>query len=399
MLPHGTGKDVRVAVFAEGEKAREAEEAGADSSAPPTSPTKIEERLRRLRRRDRDARPDGHRRQARPRPRPARADAEPEDGHGHLRRRARPSATRRPASSSTAPTAARTSTSRSARRASTSARCSRTTPRSSRRSSARSRPPRRAATSSTITLTTTMGPGIHVDPTQHPRHRRGARGGSCSPRPSFSVTRARRRRQPAAAHAAEDRPRWAQEARPALCSEPASVRARSFQEEMTMLKSDKERVVAELTERLRSTETLIVADYRGLTNARARRRCATQLLEHGARFTVVKNTLTRRAAEAGRRGRAARAARGPDRDRVRRGRRRPGRGREGARATRRRRRRSSRSAAGMLEGEPIDGRRGRGAREAAAGRRAARPARRRDRRAADAASSACSPRRSATSSG
>jgi large subunit ribosomal protein L1 len=30
MLPHGTGKDVRVAVCAEGEKAREAEEAGAD---------------------------------------------------------------------------------------------------------------------------------------------------------------------------------------------------------------------------------------------------------------------------------------------------------------------------------------------------------------------------------
>jgi len=30
MLPHGTGKQVRVAVFAEGEKAKEAEEAGAD---------------------------------------------------------------------------------------------------------------------------------------------------------------------------------------------------------------------------------------------------------------------------------------------------------------------------------------------------------------------------------
>jgi large subunit ribosomal protein L1 len=30
MLPHGTGKEVRVAVFADGEKAREAEEAGAD---------------------------------------------------------------------------------------------------------------------------------------------------------------------------------------------------------------------------------------------------------------------------------------------------------------------------------------------------------------------------------
>src|SRR5918911_4085953 len=30
MLPHGTGKEQRVAVFAEGEKAKEAEEAGAD---------------------------------------------------------------------------------------------------------------------------------------------------------------------------------------------------------------------------------------------------------------------------------------------------------------------------------------------------------------------------------
>src|SRR2546428_13527564 len=30
MLPHGTGKEARVAVFAEGEKAKEAQEAGAD---------------------------------------------------------------------------------------------------------------------------------------------------------------------------------------------------------------------------------------------------------------------------------------------------------------------------------------------------------------------------------
>jgi large subunit ribosomal protein L1 len=42
MLPHGIGKDVRVAVFAEGEKAREAEEAGADVVGSADLATKIE---------------------------------------------------------------------------------------------------------------------------------------------------------------------------------------------------------------------------------------------------------------------------------------------------------------------------------------------------------------------
>ena len=64
-----------------------------------------------------------------------------------------------------------------------------------------------------------------------------------------------------------------------------------------MQKNDKERVVAELTERLRTSETLIVADYRGLTNAEIDG-LRSKLIEHGARFAVVKNTLTRRAAEA-----------------------------------------------------------------------------------------------------
>ena len=64
-----------------------------------------------------------------------------------------------------------------------------------------------------------------------------------------------------------------------------------------MHRDDKERVVAELTERLRTSETLIVADYRGLTNSEIDG-LRTKLLEHGARFAVVKNTLTRRAAEA-----------------------------------------------------------------------------------------------------
>jgi large subunit ribosomal protein L1 len=43
MLPHGTGKDMRVAVFAEGEKAREAEDAGADVVGSADLAAKIEE--------------------------------------------------------------------------------------------------------------------------------------------------------------------------------------------------------------------------------------------------------------------------------------------------------------------------------------------------------------------
>jgi large subunit ribosomal protein L10 len=62
-------------------------------------------------------------------------------------------------------------------------------------------------------------------------------------------------------------------------------------------KDEKQRVVAELTDRLQSTPTLIVADYRGLTMPQIDD-LRTELLKHGARFTVVKNTLTRRAAEA-----------------------------------------------------------------------------------------------------
>jgi large subunit ribosomal protein L10 len=63
-----------------------------------------------------------------------------------------------------------------------------------------------------------------------------------------------------------------------------------------LLKKDKERVVAELVERLRESDTLIVADYRGLTMSEIDG-LRTELLKHGARFSVVKNTLTKRAAE------------------------------------------------------------------------------------------------------
>jgi large subunit ribosomal protein L10 len=64
-----------------------------------------------------------------------------------------------------------------------------------------------------------------------------------------------------------------------------------------MHRQDKERLVTELTDRLRTTDTLFVADYRGLSMPEIDG-LRTELLNHGARFTVVKNTLTRRAAEA-----------------------------------------------------------------------------------------------------
>jgi large subunit ribosomal protein L10 len=63
-----------------------------------------------------------------------------------------------------------------------------------------------------------------------------------------------------------------------------------------MQKSEKERVVAELTERLQGAETLIVADYRGLTVTQIAE-LRGKLYEHGAQFSVVKNSLTKRAAE------------------------------------------------------------------------------------------------------
>jgi large subunit ribosomal protein L10 len=63
-----------------------------------------------------------------------------------------------------------------------------------------------------------------------------------------------------------------------------------------MLRKDKEQVVADLAERLRASGTLILADYRGLSVSELDE-VRTRILEHGSRFTVVKNTLTKRAAE------------------------------------------------------------------------------------------------------
>ena len=135
--------------------------------------------------------------------------------------------------------------------------------------------------------------------------------------------------------------------------------------------------------RLRSSEALLVADYRGLTNSQLAG-LRVKLIEHGAKLSVVKNTLTRRAASAAGLGGAARAARGADRDRVRHVRGRP----------RRRRQGTVRHGQGHEDPGPswrgavrqLDhGRRDRAARQATAARRPAGAARGRDRGPADPA--------------
>jgi large subunit ribosomal protein L10 len=63
-----------------------------------------------------------------------------------------------------------------------------------------------------------------------------------------------------------------------------------------VLRVDKEQIVSKLAEQLQAAETLLVADYRGLTNKQLEA-LRDELLKHGARFRIVKNTLTRRAAE------------------------------------------------------------------------------------------------------
>src|SRR5256714_7112419 len=64
-----------------------------------------------------------------------------------------------------------------------------------------------------------------------------------------------------------------------------------------MRKPEKEQIVEQLTERLQTSQALLVTDFRGLTMTQIDS-LRGELLTHGAKFQVVKNTLTRRAAEA-----------------------------------------------------------------------------------------------------
>lgn len=63
-----------------------------------------------------------------------------------------------------------------------------------------------------------------------------------------------------------------------------------------MKREDKETKVAELTERLKNSSAMLLADYRGLTVAEARQ-LRNDLREAGAHYEVTKNTLVIRAAE------------------------------------------------------------------------------------------------------
>ena len=88
-LPSGTGKDVRVAVFAAGDKAQEARDAGADIVGADDLAAQVEAGQVRLRHRHRHPRHDAAGRASRPGPRAPWLDAQPEDRHRHDRRRSR----------------------------------------------------------------------------------------------------------------------------------------------------------------------------------------------------------------------------------------------------------------------------------------------------------------------
>ena len=290
MLPHGIGKDVRVAVFAEGEKAREAEEAGADVVGTADLATKIEEGFL-----DFDvaiATPDQMSvvgklgrvlgpRGLMPNPKTGTvtmdvAKAVSDAKAGKLEYR-----TDRGANVHVPDRQAQLRRARAAREL--------------RRARRGDRPSQAVRGEGSLHQADHAhdddGPGHPRRFVHHPRHRRGA-GGSYS---LGLATNRRSRRRPSAAFRGRGPTEAGSQQRVPRSTEPAVCGFRRSGGN-DVLKADKERIVEELAAELGAADTLIVADYRGLTNKQLES-LRDELLHHGARFRIVKNTLTRRAAE------------------------------------------------------------------------------------------------------
>ncbi len=162
--PSGTGKDVRVAVFAAGDAA-DGRPRGRRRHRRRRRPRRRGRgRHARLRRRHRHAGPHAAGRPARPGARPPWPDAEPQDRHRHhRRRRGRQRVQGRQGRVPHRPLRQRARADRQGQLRARST-CWPTSGPCSTSSSGPSRPRPRAATSRRITVSSTMGPGVKVDP-------------------------------------------------------------------------------------------------------------------------------------------------------------------------------------------------------------------------------------------
>ena len=262
MLPHGTGKDVRIAVFAEGDKAREAEEAGADIVGSADLAKRIEEGFT-----DFDvaiATPDQMGNVGRlgrvlgPRglmPNPKTGTVTFEVGKAVREAKAGKLEYRTDRGANVHVSIGKKSFDERAlveNYAAVVDEIIRAKP-----SAAKGRYIRQ------VTMASTMGPGIHVDPAKirgilEELEEAGDRP-AVQPDSPIATDRWQPRRQKPSAGGVRSR------GFSHRLSEPAIVRARSVRGGDQVKKEDKEQVVADLTERLRTSDTLLVADYRGLT--------------------------------------------------------------------------------------------------------------------------------------
>ena len=168
VLPHGTGKAVRVLVIAQGDKAQEA--AGRRRRLRGYGVHRQDQGgLARFRRLRRDAGPDGQGRTAGPDSRPAWPHADAQGRDRDARRRAAPSRRSRPVRSSSASTRPGTCTRPSERSPSPRSSSPRTSRPSWTRSCARKPSGAKGTYVKSVTVSSTMGPGVSIDPNLYRR--------------------------------------------------------------------------------------------------------------------------------------------------------------------------------------------------------------------------------------